>query len=104
MPDRVPSYRPPRFLVPASPRRPLPEYDRVGKTRFSTSRSWRHYRLAYLRSHPLCVDCKQQGRVTPATDVHHIVKRSDDPELAFQDENCMALCHSCHSIRTRRGE
>jgi len=42
--------------------------------------------------------------VTAAEQVHHIVKRADDMSLAFDADNCMALCASCHSKRTSRGE
>ena len=29
---------------------------------------------AKLAEHPLCRDCEVAGRITPATEVHHVVK------------------------------
>ena len=62
---------------------------------------WQRVRAMYLRAHPLCVQCQREGRVTAATDVHHIQKRRDGgPDMA---ENLMALCHACHSKVTASG-
>lgn len=56
---------------------------------------WQQVSAAYLRRSPECVVCGAQ-----ATDVDHIVPRSrggtDD------EDNLQALCHSCHSRKTRR--
>ena len=64
--------------------------------------AWQRLRERYLREHPLCVACLAQGHVRTATDVDHITARrrggSDD------DSNLQALCHSCHSAKTARGE
>lgn len=38
---------------------------------YNTTR-WRNLRNAYLMEHPLCERCEKEGRITPATDVHHI--------------------------------
>ncbi len=49
---------------------------------------------------PLCVACKEKGRVTAATEVDHIVALvnggTDTPE------NRQALCSECHEAKTRR--
>lgn len=58
----------------------------------------------FLAEHPLCVDCLVSPRMEPATEVHHIRKLRDHPTLRLDPANCMALCRSCHSIRTARGE
>jgi 5-methylcytosine-specific restriction protein A len=62
------------------------------------------FRAWFLRRHPVCVDCEERGIVRPATDVHHVQKVADYPELELVESNCMALCHEDHSIRTARGE
>jgi 5-methylcytosine-specific restriction protein A len=54
--------------------------------------------------HPLCSDCLKVKRVVPATDVHHIAKVADAPDKRLDLDNLMSLCHSCHSVRTARGE
>lgn len=62
---------------------------------------WRKYRKWFLTQNPLCVKCKEEGKLTPATDVDHIqaVKGPNDP-LFWEPSNHQALCHSCHSRKT----
>jgi 5-methylcytosine-specific restriction protein A len=67
-------------------------------------RKWRVFREWFLQTYPYCEDCLQQGRETPAAEVHHIVKVKDDPSRRLDEDNCKALCKACHSVRTRRGE
>ena len=62
---------------------------------------WQRVRMMFLQAHPLCAACAQQGRVTAATDVHHIVpKREGGSDAA---SNLEALCHACHSRVTVAG-
>jgi 5-methylcytosine-specific restriction protein A len=61
---------------------------------------WQKWRKWYLINNPMCVDCS----IKPASEVHHIKKLTDYPELQYVNNNVMALCKSCHSIRTRAGE
>ena len=65
--------------------------------------TWERFRAAYLSDHPLCQDCLTEDKIEPATDVHHIRKLRDGGER-LDPQNCMALCHACHSTRTARGE
>ena len=58
-------------------------------------RSWKRIRDRYIRAHPLCEECKKQGRLTPAEEVHHVLPLSHGGKNA--EENLMSLCHSCHS-------
>ena len=60
--------------------------------------------MSYLSAHPLCEDCEQVGRTTPATEVHHIRpvesaagRPVDMQELAFNPCNLRALCKACHT-------
>lgn len=64
---------------------------------------WRKFRENYLKAYPVCCDCLVIGSIEPAVDVHHMVKLVDGGKR-LDPANCMPLCHSCHSIRTRRGE
>lgn len=56
-----------------------------------------------LRANPLCEQCKNEGLVVPATEVHHITPvesvagESQMYSLMFQYSNLMSLCHTCHS-------
>lgn len=69
---------------------------------FYSQARWRRFRLLVLQAEPLCRHCKAVGFTVPATDVDHIVDRLERPELAFVESNCQALCHSCHSRKTRK--
>ena len=63
---------------------------------------WQKLRRAYLSKHPLCEDCMQRGRVTAATEVHHIepIEWAQGIEAmrkrAYDQGNLRALCHECH--------
>ncbi len=74
---------------------------------FYSSIAWKNFREAYKKSvGGLCEECYKNGRVTPAVDVHHIVKLTDeninDPEIALNEKNCVALCKLCHEKRHRK--
>lgn len=55
---------------------------------------WRKIRNRYAKKHPLCERCLKEGRLTPMTEVHHIlpVNRGGSND----ESNLMSLCHSCH--------
>ncbi len=63
--------------------------------------TWRRVRRMVLNEQPLCVECQRNGRVTIATDVHHVTPLRDGGENAA--DNLEPLCHSCHSRVTARG-
>jgi 5-methylcytosine-specific restriction protein A len=65
-------------------------------------RRWRKARIAFLRRNPLCVQCKQEGRLTPATVVDHVIPHKGNRELFWAEDNWQALCASCHSAKTAR--
>ena len=78
---------------------------------------WQVYRLWFLRHHPVCLGpgplpadwlaeepALRQRCGHAATDVHHIRKIEYFPELRLVEANCLPQCHSCHSIRSKRGE
>ncbi len=64
---------------------------------FYGTRRWRTYRLWILRQHPFCAACGQ-----PANTVHHIIDRTERPDLAFDHSNSEALCKRCHDTKTGR--
>lgn len=65
--------------------------------------AWRKMRETYLKEHPLCEDCLAKGKVTAATDVHHIkspFKRGEvNWNLLLDYNNIMSLCKECHGNR-----
>lgn len=74
--------------------RPRPSPSRRGYDRI-----WQKLRLIHLAEHPLCVHCQRDGRITVATQVHHIQPLSAGGTNAR--ENLQSLCDSCHSRVTR---
>lgn len=78
--------------------------ERQGSTARGYDARWQRFRLWYLRDNPLCQDCKEQDRITPATEIHHKQRLAKNPELKYLSENLVPLCHRCHSVRTARGE
>ncbi len=79
---------------------------------------WNKARLAFLQQHPLCVMCRKQGRLTPATVVDHIVPHklrdainSNDSaaikaarRLFWGTKNWQPLCASHHNSTKQRIE
>lgn len=67
------------------------------------SKEWRQLRVQKLRADPLCERCHEQGYITAARCVHHIVPvesgRTDDDcrRLAFLWTNLQSLCFQCHA-------
>jgi 5-methylcytosine-specific restriction protein A len=79
------------------------------RANFDTRRWYRTARWARLRAQvltadPLCQDCKAEGRIAMATDVHHKRKHNGDAALFWARENLEGLCSSHHSAHTARGE
>lgn len=59
---------------------------------------WQQVRLIYIAQHPVCVSCGEL-----ATDVDHITPHKGHADPLFWDTaNYQALCHACHSRKTRR--
>ena len=61
-------------------------------------RAWKKIRARFLLRHPLCEQCRQEGRLTPAQEVHHILPLANGG--THDDNNLLALCKSCHSSIT----
>ena len=73
---------------------------------FYHSKEWKRLRKAALaRDHGMCVDCMDRMRagigVKPnrATMVHHVIPRSERPDLELVLENVVSLCAGCHEDR-----
>lgn len=52
----------------------------------------------------LCQDCIDTGKVTAASEVHHVVKIALDRNRRLDVDNLRCLCGPCHDVRTLRGE
>lgn len=75
---------------------------RDGKQSFYQWGAWRNKREEKLCNDPFCEECLKKDKITPATEVHHIIDISDKPTLenALDYNNLMSLCKSCHSTIT----
>lgn len=63
---------------------------------------WVRLRRSKLTAFPLCERCREEGRLAPATEVHHIrpveegLTLREKEQLMFDPHNLRALCHECH--------
>lgn len=64
------------------------------------TKDWQRAREVILANAPLCQICEANGQTTPATEVDHIVPRSEDPERFTDPTNLWGLCRSCHQTKT----
>lgn len=63
------------------------------------STAWRKLRkLVLSRDNYLCQECLKHGKVTPASEVDHILPKSEGG--TDDKENLQSLCHDCHRIKT----
>lgn len=63
---------------------------------------WRKLRKVYLIKNPLCVFCEEEGKLTPATVVDHIVPIAQAPVLRLDPKNLRSLCKPHHDARTAK--
>lgn len=57
---------------------------------------WRRLSERYRAEFPLCQVCESKAIVTPAKQVHHIVKIGDNEDLRLNWDNLLAVCVDCH--------
>ncbi|WP_460501466.1 HNH endonuclease, partial [Hymenobacter agri] len=69
------------------------------RTPLYDSPRWRALRLAQLRKEPCCRTCGEQGRVTPATVVDHMVPYREGADF-FDATNLQSLCKRCHARKS----
>lgn len=65
------------------------------------TRAWKRIRSAQLATEPLCRRCSEQGVVTAATDVDHVVPWAGDLD-AFYTGELQSLCRTCHAEKSSR--
>lgn len=87
--------------------------NRADRKKIYNSERWRKLRAWKFSRNPLCEQCLERGRTTPAEDIHHkqSFMSTDDPvlrnELAYNYENLVSLCKKCHKekhfVRQKNG-
>ena len=60
---------------------------------------WKDLSERYRAQYPLCEDCLGEGKVTPSSEVHHVIPISEQPSLRLTWTNLVALCNTCHNAR-----
>lgn len=62
---------------------------------------WRKLRNSYIKIHPLCEECLDKGKITPAEDVHHIKSpfsnNTINYNLLLDSDNLKSVCKECHA-------
>ena len=56
---------------------------------------WKRIRNRYVKLHPFCERCLEQGRLMPVAEVHHILPVARGG--THDERNLMSLCQSCHN-------
>lgn len=65
---------------------------------------WQKIRKVHLTNNPLCRFCQEDGRITPAEVVDHIVKHDGDLSLFYDPTNLQSLCKEHHDSYKQRIE
>lgn len=71
------------------------KYERAPDVKKKYGREWKRIRDKYMSTHPFCECCYKSGRMTVATECHHIIPISKGGQSTTN--NLMALCKSCHT-------
>ena len=54
----------------------------------------------YFKKNPFCVKCYEEGHITMATVVDHIVPHRGDQKLFWDRGNWQPLCEHHHNVKT----
>lgn len=71
---------------------------RAGATERTRGSAWMKTRAAWLRAHPMCVECEDAGYVTAGEEVDHVVPLWEGG--ADDETNYQTLCHEHHAAKT----
>lgn len=75
-------------------------YERKSASERGYNNRWRKARKRFLKQNPLCVHCKEDGKLTRATVVDHIKPHRGDMTLFWDESNWQPLCKKCHDKKT----
>jgi HNH endonuclease len=79
------------------------KYHRDPATRKRYGRAWKRIRDSYVKTHPFCELCYEQGRLAEVEEVHHKIPLSEGG--THDKTNLISLCKSCHArIHAERGD
>ena len=93
----------PTIYKPKGKKTSVNSYMEEERKKIYRSERWKRLRALKFANNPLCELCQQDGRLTPAEEVHHKVPLSEGGTHAR--DNLVALCKSCHArIHAQRGD
>ena len=72
----------------------------AGLQGFRSSVRWQKMRALVLAEEPCCRACLWVGRTTAASEVDHVIRLRDRPDLALVRSNLQALCSTCHASKS----
>lgn len=78
----------------------LHKNDRAYASERGHGAKWKRERRKLLDSNPLCVKCYEEGHLTKATVVDHIIPHCGDKKLFWNRENWQPLCEHHHNVKT----
>ena len=64
---------------------------------------WKLASRAWLKAHPLCVECERQGRITLGNVVDHRQPHRGDMKLFWDKTQWDSLCFHHHNKKTGKG-
>ena len=79
---------------------PLHTKDRAHAAERGYGAKWQRERRKFLESNPFCVKCYEEGHITMATVVDHIVPHRGDQKLFWDRSNWQPLCEHHHNVKT----
>ena len=69
--------------------------ERGSSSKRGYDRTWKRVRLLYIQAHPICEDCEDQGVITPADLVDHVIPiKEGGSRLSF--DNLRSQCNDHH--------
>jgi 5-methylcytosine-specific restriction endonuclease McrA len=95
VPARPPVHRPPGWRSAAPWQRSAGQQ----KREHPLPSGWRKLRQMVLAEEPLCRACRAEGKVTPASEVDHVVPRSRGGRT--EHANLQPLCAEHHRAKTQ---
>lgn len=64
---------------------------------------WTRLSRTFRQAHPLCEECKRNGKITPAEVTDHIIPFPVcGKDGFFNEDNLQALCHNCNHEKGQR--
>ena len=67
-------------------------------TEYTYDNEWRKLRNRRIREEPLCRHCNENGHITIAVEVDHIIPRAEGGKDEW--DNTQSLCKDCHQKKT----